>query len=149
MIDNHRGVPGEFSGPLVLGTRVELVLTRVLEVQERRALGAYRQRKNAKIDKQQQQRNLRSDNITIIRLQQPGILPALSLYFNQPIQISKIYILIFFHVYYSIFLRENLAKNKSRVDGLSGVRENPNYALTGTRHFIGTKLIARADSSTK
>ena len=90
---------------------------------------------------------LRSDKITITRLQQPGILPALSLYFNQLIQILKIYILIFFHIYYSKFLRENLAKNKLRVDGQFGVRENPNNALTGTRHFIGTKLIVQPNDT--
>ena len=48
-----------------------------------------------------------------------------------------------FHVYYSKFLRENLAKNKPRVEGQFGVRENPNNALTGPWLFIGTKLIVK------
>ena len=56
------------------------------------------------------------------------------------------------HVYYSKFLRENLAKtnnNKPRehVDGQFGVRENSNNAQTGTRHFIGTKLIVQPNDT--
>ena len=49
------------------------------------------------------------------------------------------------HVYYSKFLRENLAKNKQQQQ--FGVRENSNNALTGTRHFIGTKLIVQPNDS--
>ena len=42
------------------------------------------------------------------------------------------------HVYYS---KQTTNKPREHVDGQFGVRENSNYALTGTRHFIGTKLI--------
>ena len=44
------------------------------------------------------------------------------------------------HVYYS---KQTTNKPREHVDGQFGVRDNSNNALTGTRHFIGTKLIVK------
>ena len=48
-----------------------------------------------------------------------------------------------------IWLKTNNNNNKPRehVDGQFGVRENSNNALTGTRHFIGTKLIVQPNDT--
>ena len=47
-----------------------------------------------------------------------------------------------------IWLKTN-NNNKPRVhvDGQFGVRENPNNARTGTRYFIGTKLIVQPNDT--
>ena len=49
------------------------------------------------------------------------------------------------HVYYSKRIR--IPYKREHVDGQFGVRENSNNALTGTRHFIGTKLIVQPNDT--
>ena len=48
------------------------------------------------------------------------------------------------HVYYS---KQTTNKPREHVDGQFGARENSNNALTGTRHFIGTKLIVKPNDT--